>query len=198
MRTIPFFGFITLFFVSSCHMASYRLLSSIEYVDFSEGKWLINDIQGHKLGGTICHKMHVLAMDKFKKVLGSRLYDIRHSGNIILPAKIPLDPSSNVLSDIKSGSVFDYFINIKAELISDTFGTIQITKPNDNKNLKNEVHLVVEIYDLNTKEVISQQRAVGIIGNRHGTRLAEGFSFSTQTIKLATGALNKILKKLIK
>lgn len=179
-------------------MASYRLLSDIEPVDFSNGKWLINDVQGDKVGGVICNKMHVFAIEKFKKVLGNRLSDIRHAGNIILPPKIPFNPKPRILNDIKNGTGFDYFINIKAELISDSFGTIQITEPDRNENNKNEIQVVVEIYDLNTKEIISKQYSTGIIGNRHGTRIAGGVSFSTQKIKLATGALNKILKKLIK
>jgi len=179
-------------------MTSYRLLSDIEPVDFSNGKWLINDVQGDKVGGVICDKMQVFAIDKFNKVLGSRISDIRHAGNIIIPSKIPFNPKPHILSDIKKGTGFDYFINIRVELISDNFGTIQITKPDRSEDYKNEIQVVVEIYDLNTKEIISKQYAMGIIGNRHGTRIAEGFSFSTQKVKLAIGALNKILKKLIK
>ena len=199
MRKIIFISLLCVFFnASSCHFASYYLLTKVERVDFSTGRWLINYVGGEQIGPVICGRLHKFALEKFQKVLGDRISDVRHSGNIILPSNIPLNPSPYILENIKKGTGFDYFINIKADLVHDSFGTIQMSRPDPEINDRNEIQVVVEIYDLNTAEVISTQTSGGIIGSRQGYRLAGGFSISTDKSNLAMGALNKILKKLVR
>ena len=177
--------------LNSCHLSKYTLETRTpSYVDFRTGKWLLNDIQSSSRIKSILKK---IAVENFEHFLKERLFDLSETNGIIVPKFIPLNPNKALLKDLKNGTAFDYFINIKSNSIKNELGSTQFGDNEDND--MNEGTITVEIYDLNTLQIIFRQKCFG----SNGTKLfTKDFSFAKDANNLIIGGLEKIMKELKK
>ena len=180
---------IALFF-SSCQLSKYTLETVTPIIDFRAGKWLMNDIQAPNSLKRILKKT---AVKRFSYFLNDRLYDLSNVSGIIAPAFIPLNPNKKLLNDLKSGTGFDYFINIKTNAIKNELGSIQIG--DNDSNFTNNATITIEIYDLNTQQIIFFQKAFGSNGAKI---FADNLSFTNNANTLILGGLEKIMKDIKK
>ena len=102
---------------------------------------------------------------------------------------------------------FDFFINISTKKKNKSdFSSIELYQT-DSETGKNEASVILEIYDLNLKQIIYSQNVVGITekGNtksmwetEKSDKLIDNITLYKSTNKLMLGALKKVFKDLKK
>lgn len=178
----------------NCNLPNYVLTNKAQTigVDFSKGKWLLNDIDAPN---NVVERLTQLAKKDFEEILKDRFIIKNNAKGILLSNIVSLSPSKKELEDLKNGTNFDFFINIKASNNRDDFGSIDITPKPLNIDRQNSSEIILEIYDLNTLEIIYSQKAIG------STRMLDNNSdvnFSKSSKELQLGAYKKLIKELKK
>ena len=127
------------------------------------------------------------------KIIGSdTLEGISHVN--LVPQKNNFPLTSDELKQIKIGSNYDYFIQIKSGKFQNELGSIDTTPSKFSDNLSNEASVQMIIYDLNTQQIIYSKNAYGISGNPDNN--SRDVTFSKSSNDLTIGCLKKILKDL--
>lgn len=98
------------------------------------------------------------------------------------------------LKQIKIGSNYDYFIQIKSGKTKNQLGSIDTTPSVFSENLSNEASIHTIIYNLNTQQIIYSKNAFGVTGNPE--KNSRDVTFSKSSNELIIGCLKKILKDL--
>ncbi|MFT3793094.1 hypothetical protein [Flavobacterium sp.] len=145
--------------VASCGSAFYtkEFTHQTSGVDFSNGKWLLGDIH---MDGNYKAEFTKMVMADFAQHLQGRIVNSLDQKSLLLSQTVPLNPSKSVMADLKKGTNYDYYINIKCadqrvhsdkDLIESTY------------YIKNMTYGVVqlEIYDLNQGVIVYSQRVHG-------------------------------------
>ncbi|WP_430409386.1 hypothetical protein [Kordia sp.] len=181
---------ICIILLTSCHTASYMHdIESTPYgIDFKEGKWLLNEIESPK---SIQPKLTKIAYDNFQKKLGDRLKKAEDLTTISL-SYIPINPGKNHLKRIKKESGFDYLINIKTSISENEIGALKIGQTYSEK--KNVAEAILEVYDLNTLEIIYTRKVIGQVSIDNDDN--EDFSFVKSANGIMISCLKKILRKI--
>ena len=176
--------------LSSCHTASYvHDLESTPYgIDYREGKWLLNEITSPEL---IKQKLTKIAYDGFYKKLDNKLKKAENLINISL-SYVPIKPDKMLLERLKKESGFDYFINIKCMSSENAIGTLKIGKTYSKK--RNVAEASLEIYDLNTLEIIYTRKVIGQVSIDDNDN--EDFAFVKSTDGIMISSLKRIMKKI--
>lgn len=177
--------FILSFIVfQSCSFPHYIMENKVQTtgLDFTQGKWLINDID---CPGNVYKTLIERSSKDFGNYLNDRLFPVYDVKGLILPQKLSLNPNKNILNEIKKGCVgFDYFINIRAGKLKEDIGGLDLTPSNyNNKSRSNQSEVWIEVYDLNLLEIIYSQKAIGI------TTVAENDSQDVHLSKTSRGLL---------
>lgn len=185
---------ILLLLLSSCNLPKYYSKddSITTGVDFTKGKWLLDRIQTSKENEDKLTKMTTNYFEKkldvrFKSVFNERVF-ISQKNNFPL--------SNEELKQIKIGTNYDYFIQIKSGNTKNELGTIDTTPSRFNGSLTNEASIKLIIYDLNTQQIIYSKDAFGVTGNPENNSSDVTISKSSQS--LLFGCLKKIFKDLDK
>ncbi|MCL9769043.1 hypothetical protein NAT47_01290 [Flavobacterium sp. HXWNR69] len=180
------------FLFSSCNLPKYYFKddSITTGVDFSEGKWLLDRIQTSKENED---KLTKMTTDFFEKKLDQRFNTVFNE-KVLISQKNNFPLSSEELKQIKIGTNYDFFIQIKSGNSKNELGAIDATPARFNSNLTNEASIQLIIYDLNTKQVIYHKNAFGVTGNPEKSNSDVTFSKSSQS--LLFGSLKKIFKDL--
>ena len=195
MKKIVFLLVFTALLVS-CSSTNYVFENKAQNtgVDFRNGKWLLNEIDAPF---SLEKKLNDRVYEDFQLILNERLTKVSYAKGLLLARNIQLQPNKNTLKDIKKGTNFDYFINIKAKNAKSDLGTISLTNHNyknsDETNI-NEVEL--EVYDLNTLEIIFSQKVVA--SSRISEESNSDVHFSKTSNIILLKAYKKLKKKLIK
>jgi len=166
-------------------------LESTPYgVDYSKGKWLLNEIDAPY---TIKDKLAKIAKEKFSKNIGSAFKYLGDDKSMAL-SYVPINPDTLLLKRLKKESQFDYLINIKGVNVKNEIGFIQDGYLDVYK--KNVSETILQIYDLNTLEIIYNRKVIGKVTpfNEEDNDLHLVKSPNGMIVK----SLNKILKKLNK
>ncbi|OXG00143.1 hypothetical protein BC749_102289 [Flavobacterium araucananum] len=162
-------------------------------LDFHSGKWLLNTIDAPYPSD---EKLTKIALKDFTKHLKNNLSYVPKTKGILLPRNITFDPTKKQLTDLKAGTNFDYFINVKAKVVKEEIGAVDFSTHNHRgKSYRNEVTVIVEIYDLNNLEIIYSQTVNGsvqIVEN------SNDFYMAKTTDGLIVGAYKKIMKDINK
>jgi hypothetical protein len=178
--------------VSSCNLPKYYFQgdSSTTGVDFTTGTWLLNRIESSK---STEDRLTSLASEFFMKKTSNRFNTV-YSTKILVPQKTNFPLTAEELKQIKIGSNYDYFIQIKSGKTKNQLGSIDATTSEFSGNLSNEASLHLIIYDLNTQQIIYSKNAFGVTGNpENNTR---DVTFSKSSDELIIGCLKKILNDL--
>ena len=114
---------VAIYVLFSCQSAYYTHdLESTPYgVDYSKGKWLLNEIDAPY---TIQDKLAKIAKEKFSKNIGSAFKYLGDDKSMAL-SYVPINPDTLLLKRLKKESQFDYLINIKGVNVKNEIGFIQ-------------------------------------------------------------------------
>ncbi|MBS7252521.1 hypothetical protein [Flavobacterium branchiicola] len=188
----------------SCSTPSFLFLTPQKTgVDFTSGKWLLNEIDAPKNSKD---QLTTESMEFFRKNLEDRISYIHDVNGLLVPRKIPLNPNKTKLKELKEGTGFDFFINISTKKNRSDFSSIELYQ-NDWETGKNEASVIVEIYDLNLQQIIYTQNVVGVSrkeatesvwGTQKSDKLIDNIAFYRNANQLMTKALKKIFKDLDK
>ena len=174
--------FVLAILASSCGSAFYLKENNSQTtgLDFSNGKWLLGNIEATS---DIKEEFTKVVYD-FSRHLASRLKYYADDKSLLIPASVLLKPTKQAINNLKKGTNYDYYINIKCEdrevksdkdLIESTSYTLLMTY--------GRVHL--EVYDLNTGEIVFSQTVRGSYNNHSGMN-------SKAARKLIFGSYRKI------
>ena len=177
--------------LGSCHLPKYTYLGNVNAgLDFNKGRWLMNDIEAPQ---RIKANLTDIAIEDFTSLLGDRFSTVRDAKGALIPAEIPYNPSKTLLKDIRNGTGFDFFIDIKAKVNRDDIGDLQIGKTYSTK--RNSAEVTLTVYDLNLMENIYSQTVVGTLNIDKNSR---DFAFAKGANNLIISGFNRIMKKLEK
>ena len=172
-------------------------------VNFTSGRWLMNELDCPKKSKD---KLTEESLAFFKKNLGDRLFYINDVNGLLISRKIHLNPNKTKLKELKDGTGFDFFVNISTTKRKSDFSYIELYQSDDEVG-KNEAAVLVEIYDLNSQEIIYSQNVVGISqktktepmwSTEKSNKFIDNVEFYKTSDKLMKGALKKIFKDLDK
>lgn len=185
---------ILLLLLSSCNLPKYYFKddSITTGVDFTKGKWLLDRIQTSKENED---KLTKMTTNYFEKKLDVRFKSVFNE-RVLISQKNNFPLSNEELKQIKIGTNYDYFIQIKSGNAKNELGTIDTTPSRFNGNLTNEASIKLIIYDLNTQQIIYSKDAFGVTGNPENNSSDVTISKSSQS--LLFGCLKKIFKDLDK
>ena len=186
---------IGIFFIS-CNSTSYIFdnPSQTSGVDFSEGKWLLNEVN---VPSYLTEKISRLALEDFSANLGNRLSYSPETQGLLLPQKeIQLNPSKSVLTNLYVGTKYDYFINIKARENKNDFTALDLTNHQQKTgNNFRESEVVIEIYDLKNFTIIYSQK---VIAAAMQSKNSSDVTISKSQYLMILGAYNRIIKDINK
>lgn len=179
---------------TNCNLPKYVLANKTQTigVDFTSGKWLVNDIDAPK---NVVDRLTELVKTDFEEILKNRFIIKSEANNLLIPIKIKFQPSKKDLKDLKKATNFDFLVNIKATTIREDFSSIDVTPKALNIDKENRSEVILEIYDLNTLDIVFSQKVIAT------TRMAERNSdvhFSKSSRELQLGAYKKLFKNLKK
>lgn len=204
MKKLKLLSIAFLFVLSSCQAPRYMFMTGQRTgVDFSTGKWLLNEVDSPKNSK---EKMTSESLKFFRKTLGERVFYINDVNGLLVTRKIHLNPNRVKLKELKDGTGFDFFINISTKKSKSDFSSVELYQT-DSESGKNEAEVTLEIYDLNLQQIIYSQTVVGITekGNtksmwetKKSDKLVDNVTFYKNTNSLMTGALKRIFKDLKK
>lgn len=183
------------FSLHSCSVPNYYMVNQSQHfgVDFTNGKWLLNKIDAPL---NVQDKFKEKVYDDFNALLGDRLLKIEEAKGLLLPKKIPLQPTKEVVKELKIGTNFDYIINIKAATLENDFDGISISNRKFRNNETNSNEVILEIYDLSLLQIIYSQKVIGSASIPENSSSDVHFSKSSNSLIL--GAYKKLMKELKK
>lgn len=129
-------------------------------LDFSKGKWLIGEIDVNK---SVKENLTKVIIDDFTYFLNDRVKYALDEKSLLLNSKFSLNPSKSEILDLKKGTGFDYFINIKCQNGRNDLSNFDLIDHNYYIKQINFAVFYVEVYDLNKGEIIYLQRVRGKI-----------------------------------
>lgn len=204
MKNLKLLSIAFLFVLSSCQAPRYMFMTGQRTgVDFSTGKWLLNEVDSPKNSK---EKMTSESLKFFRKTLGERVFYINDVNGLLVTRKIHLNPNRVKLKELKDGTSFDFFINISTKKSKSDFSSVELYQT-ESESGKNEAEVTLEIYDLNLQQIIYSQNVVGITekGNtksmwetQKSDKLVDNVTFYKNTDNLMLGALKRIFKDLNK
>ncbi len=189
------FYFLIVIFFSSCSFPSYVFEdnNSKTGLNFKEGKWLLNEIDSPNDYKKDCKD---LIYNNLRNQLRERIVYIHDSKGLLIPKATQINPSKTVLTELKKGTNYDFFINVKVKVTKNSLQDLDLTNHNLNKNKSKSVEVYFEVYDLNLTEIIYSKKVIGTIKINNDNN--SDINFSKSTSKMLQGALNKILKDIDK
>lgn len=178
------------FLIVSCSFPNYIFENQAQStgVDFTIGKWLLNDVDAPP---EVEDQLSELVEKDFKNFLNDRLTQVSEARGLLLPRKININPSKKDLDDLKKGSQFDFFINVKASHNKQEFGALDITPHTLNQGGTNQSQVILEVYDLNLGQIIYSQRVIGSIDKPVDN---QDVHISKPSSSLLIGAYKKLIK----
>ena len=183
MRKIIFFLSLLLF--PSCNITHYFLYSKDQMngLDFSKGKWLLGDIE---VNANVKDDLTDLALKDFSEYLGDRVKYSLYERSLLLPRQIPINLSKSKILDLKKGTNFDYYVNIKCKNAKNDLSNFEFADHFYYKKQMSFAQVTLEVYDLNLGEIIYSQTSGGSIEDENSMTLKP-------TRKVIIGCYNKII-----
>ncbi|QLE00310.1 hypothetical protein HX109_01540 [Galbibacter sp. BG1] len=175
---------------SSCHSAKYTSNSGSKGIlDFTEGKWIINDAVC-----TNCDKTSLEAkmIDFFKECIKDSLVLLDEERKMsLIKDRIPFEPSKSELKAMAEGTNAAYLITLKGEVIKEEFGGIGYEPDQDNADYENISASSIAFYDLKT------QTQIHFVNTRGGLSVSKSIDDEDGAFAIAPSSIN-ILNKATK
>lgn len=162
-------------YFSSCSRGVYQkeIPTQTTGIDFSNGKWLLGNIDADY---DIKEKLTQIVVKDFSKYLNNRLVNSLNDNSLLIANKIPLNPSKSVILDLKKGTNYDFFINIKYHnennrslnsIAGKYIDSFTVDQYYYTKNW-NYYIIQLEVYDLNLGQIVYSQRVRGTLKDNGG------------------------------
>lgn len=161
-------------------------------LDFSNGRWLLGNVD---VDPDIKDKLMVSVDKDFRKYLNDRFTNSLNAKSLLVATNVPLNPSKSFILDLKKGTNYDYFINIKChsekssslESIAGKYvDRFTVDQHFYAKEITTEI-VELEVYDLNLGMTIYSQRVRGFYD-------ANAIKTSKYRKKLIIGCYERIMK----
>lgn len=157
-------------------------------LDFSNGKWLVGEIE---VNPNVKNKLTDLALKDFSEYLGERVKYSLNERSLLLPRQIPLNPKKSAILDLKKGTNFDYYVNIKCKNAKNDLSNFEFADHFYYKKQMSFAQVTLEVYDLNLGEIIYSQTSGGSIEDENSMTFKP-------TSKVIIGCYNKIINDIKK
>lgn len=189
------FLFLTfLVVISSCNIPNYYFERTQNTgVDFRSGNWLLNEIEAPK---GVIDALTKKSKKDFTSFLGERVQYIHDAKGILIGKKVNLNPSINQMKDLRNGTNYDYFINVKAGVLKEELGSLNVSNSKFNANEENRSQVIIEIYDLQNLQIIYSNKVIG--STKTPENSSSDVQFSKSSENLIIGGYNKLIKDLSK
>lgn len=153
------FVFLLFLFLSSCAATSYqRECISQSGMDFSKGRWLLGNIE---VDAYVKDELTELVMKDFSEHLKDRLVYSLHEKTLLLATKVPFNPTKSAILDLKTGTGYDYYINMKCQNARNDISNFDYLAHDYYIKQMSYGRVFMEIYDLNKGTIIYRQGYVG-------------------------------------
>ncbi|MGH2665485.1 hypothetical protein [Flavobacterium sp.] len=178
--------FLLFLLLCSCSQAFYQKVNPVQTtgLDFSKGKWLLGNIEVHAY---VKDELTELVLKDFSEHLKERIsYSLREK-SLFLASKIPLNPTKSAILDLKTGTGYDYYINIKCQDQRSDLSNFDFSAHSYYLKQMTYGRVFMEVYDLNQGIIVYQQ---GIDGS-----MDEDSGLSTRPKrKILLGCYAKLMK----
>ncbi|RZJ65418.1 MAG: hypothetical protein EOO50_13935 [Flavobacterium sp.] len=160
-------------------------------VDFSNGRWLLYNLD---VPTDQIQKLENKVVNDFSKILDGRFTYCPNSKGLLIAQKIPMQPDKAVIRTIKKGMDYDYFINIKAQRITNDLGSVSSKQVSPYAGeSSNSGYVEMEIYDLNSESIIYSQKVISSVTR---SKSDDKVHFSKSSYQLLMTAYNKVFNDL--
>ncbi|MDE0535700.1 hypothetical protein [Tenacibaculum sp. L6] len=179
--------------ITSCNSVKYTHSGDVNSrLDFRKGKWLLNDVTSFK--NIRKEGLTEMANERFYELIGNRLLVVSNMQGLLIPSNISSSLDKSILKDIKNGTGYDYFIDIRTKNISNEVGVLG-TGSSQTDLSKNIGEVTLSIYDLNMFEIIYSQTVVGklVVSERDND-----YALSKNSTLIIHSALKRIMNKIKK
>ncbi|HLA55399.1 MAG TPA: hypothetical protein VK623_04830, partial [Flavobacterium sp.] len=146
---------------SSCNISSYQLynIDQTNGIDFSKGKWLIGEIEANP---KYKDELSKLIFKDFTGYLGDRMHYALNE-TLLISGKTPFSPGKKQIKDLKNGTGYDFFINIKCKDTRSDDSNFEVIEHNYYLIQMSYALVTLEVYDLNKGTIVYTQTASGRI-----------------------------------
>ncbi|MDX8553237.1 hypothetical protein MK851_06295 [Tenacibaculum sp. 1B UA] len=179
--------------ITSCNSVKYTHSGDVNSrLDFRKGKWLLNDVTSFK--NIRKDGLTEMANERFSELIGNRLLVVSNMKGLLIPSNISPSLDKSILKDIKNGTGYDYFIDIRTKNISNEVGVLGASNSQTDPS-KNIGEVVLSIYDLNMFKIIYSQTVVGklVVSEKDND-----YALSKNSNLIIHSALKRIMKKIKK
>ena len=156
----PFFTLLALIlFFTSCGNTKYHYhFERGRMVDFTKGEWILNrPYTNYKE-----ERINKIAIREFEKILDDSLIPVEEiKTEDLLPVRLAFDPSAEELAGIKAATGKDFLINVESNMLKNEMGSFAHAPAMGSTVKTNESGIKIRIYDLNTRELISESSVTG-------------------------------------
>lgn len=188
---------ISLAILQSCQTASFKFDEKTLYkgVDFKQGKWLLAEIDAPN---NITEDIQTIAQEKINELLHENVTYITDDTSL-MPLNISINPSKKELVRVKGVTNYDFLVYIKSVILKDEISSVSYSyNPNEKNNpssrKRNITSTIVEIYDLNSADIIySRKMNASVTKSKHQKN---DVSFARGTKSLIIKSTKKIFKEL--
>lgn len=179
--------------ITSCNSVKYTYSGDVNSrLDFRKGKWLLNDVTSFK--NIRNDGLTEMANERFSELIGNRLLVVSNMKGLLIPSNISPSLDKSILKDIKNGTGYDYFIDIRTKNISNEVGILGASNSQTDHS-KNIGEVTLSIYDLNMFKIIYSQTVVGklVVSEKDND-----YALSKNSNLIIHSALKRIMKKIKK
>lgn len=188
MRNILLYMFF-LSITSSCSFSKYYFENSeMETgLDFTKGKWILNTIEvPYEVQKTLSNRV----FKDFSKKLNNRISYSSNVKEFIITPKTDLKENKSELGKIYKTTGYDFFIELKGQVIDDKLESLDLTPSRFKNKEQNRVKVILTIYDLKSQLPVYSKTAIGSVE----TNESSDVNFSASVEMLIIGAYKKIMK----
>lgn len=188
MKKIIFYLFFS-FTIVSCSFSKYYFENSeMETgLDFTKGKWILNTIEvPYEVQKTLSNRV----FKDFSKKLNNRISYSSNVKELVITPKINLRENKLELGKIYKTTGYDFFIELKGQVIDDKLESLDLTPSRFKNKELNRVKVILTIYDLKSQLPVYSKTAIGSVE----TNESSDVNFSASVEMLIIGAYKKIMK----
>jgi len=188
--------FHSLLFFSACTTPKYAItFDSGKYMDFGEGKWLLNQTKSNSK--IFDSELYTTSLKEFRKILGDSIFEINElRQNRLVAPEISFDLNQYQLTKIGEETGCDYLINVKGKIVKQALGAVSVPTDNLDYYSSNESAVEIHIYELNSGLEISSSSVYAKIvdqGQISKTNSIPSLNTSAHTAMLT--AAKKLVRK---
>ena len=156
----PFFSLLVLILLfTSCGNTKYHYhFEKGRMVDFTKGEWILN----RPYTNYNEERINKIAFREMEKILGDSLIpveEIKTEG--LLPVRLAFNPSAEELAGISAATGKDFLINVESNMLKSEMNSFAHAPAMGSTVKTNEAGIKIRIYDLNTRELISESSVTG-------------------------------------